>query len=123
MRHNVKGHKLGRNSSHRKATLRNTATNLFKHGAIRTTVAKAKATKPYAEKIITRAIKGSLSDKRIVIQRLSDRKVAHHLINNIAPEIEGRKGGYLRIVKLGPRKGDGAEMAILEIVSEKAKRG
>jgi len=94
------------------------ATNLFRHGSIRTTLAKAKETKPFAEKLITRAIAGELADKRAVIEILNDRQVAHHLINDIAPELSDRKGGYLRIIKLGTRLGDGAEMAILEIVGE-----
>jgi len=118
MRHNKKGRKLNRNSSHRKALMRNMATNLFRHGSIRTTLAKAKETRPYAEKLISKAISGTLADKRLIIQRLNDRAVAHHLINQIAPELKDRPGGFLRIIKLGYREGDGAEMAMLEIVSD-----
>ena len=122
MRHNVKGRKLGRNASHRRAMMRNMVTNLFRNGSIKTTVAKAKETRPYAEKLITRAISGNLADKRALIEFLNDRAVAHHLINDIAKDFEGRKGGYLRIIKLGPRLGDGAEMAILELVVEEHEK-
>lgn len=122
MRHNVKGRKFNRNSTHRAAMMRNMATNLFRHGSIRTTLAKAKETKPYAEKLITRAIAADLADKRAVIEVLNDRKVAHHLINEIAPELRDRKGGYLRIIQLGARLGDGAQMAVLEIVGESEEK-
>jgi len=122
MRHNVRGRKLNRNSAHRRALMKNMTTNLFKYGSIRTTLAKAKETRPYAEKLITRAISGSLTDKRVIISKLNDKKVAHHLLNSIAPELTDRKGGYLRIVKLGNREGDGAEMAVLEIVSDSVER-
>jgi large subunit ribosomal protein L17 len=122
MRHNVKGRKLGRNASHRRAMMRNMVTNLFRNGSIKTTVAKAKETRPCAEKLITRAISGNLADKRALIEFLNDRTVAHHLINDIAKDFEGRKGGYLRIIKLGPRLGDGAEMAILELVVEEHEK-
>lgn len=122
MRHNKKGRKLGRNASHRKAMTKNIVTNLFKHGAITTTLQKAKESRPYAERLITRAISGDLSDKRLIIRRLSDRAVAHHLINDIAPELSKRKGGYTRIVKLGPRQGDGAEMAVIEVIAESVEK-
>ncbi|GEM_PF-410152 len=122
MRHNVKGRKLGRNSTHKKAMIKNLATSLFQHGSVRTTLPKAKEARPYAEKLITRAISGTLADKRLIIERLNDKTVAHHLINNIAPKLVERKGGYLRIVKLGNREGDGAPMAVLEIVTEAAER-
>lgn len=122
MRHNKSGRKLGRNATHKKAMLKNMATSLFQYGSIRTTLAKAKEVRPYAEKLITRAIDASLSDKRLIISKLADRSVAHHLINEIAPFMEDRKGGYLRIIKLGPRQGDGAEMAIIEIVSEEIEK-
>ncbi len=118
MRHNKKGRKLGRNSTHKKAMIRNLATSLFRHGSVRTTLPKAKEVRPYAEKLVTRAIDATLADKRLVIRRLSDRSVAHHLFNKIAPEMKDRKGGYLRIIKLGPRLGDGAEMAVIEFVSD-----
>lgn len=122
MRHNVKGRKLNRNASHRRALMRNMATNLFRYGSIETTLAKAKETRPYAEKLITKAISGTLANKRIIFEVLNDRAVAHHLISDIAPALEGRKGGYLRIIKVGPRHGDGAEMAIIEIVGEEFKK-
>lgn len=122
MRHNVKGRKFNRNSTHRSAMMRNMTTNLFRHGSIRTTLAKAKETRPLAEKLISRAIGAELADKRAVIEYLNDRKVAHHLINEIAPELRERKGGFLRIVKLGARLGDGAEMALLEIVGESEEK-
>ncbi|MCK5832269.1 50S ribosomal protein L17 [bacterium] len=122
MRHNVKGRKLNRNSSHRNAMMRNMATNLLRHGSIRTTLAKAKETRPYVEKLITRALGGKLADKRAIIEILNDRQVAHHLINDIAPNFKDRNGGYLRIVKIGPRQGDGAEMALLELVGEEEEK-
>jgi len=121
MRHNKVGRKLNRNASHRKALYRNLATCLFRYGSIHTTLPKAKEIRPYAEKLVTRAIDASLSDIRLIIRRLSDRKVAHHLINNIAPKLKDRPGGYIRIIKLGPRQGDGAEMAQIEIVSEEVE--
>ncbi len=122
MRHNKSGRKLGRNATHKKAMMKNMATSLFRYGSIRTTLSKAKEVRPYAERLITRAIDASLSDKRLIISKLADRSVAHHLINEVAPLLENRKGGYLRIIKLGPRQGDGAEMAIIEIVSEEVKK-
>lgn len=126
MRHNKIGRQLGRNSVHKKAMMKNLATSLFRHGSIRTTLSKAKEIRPFAEKLITRAIDASLADKRIIISRLAERSVAHHLINEIAPQMKVRKGGYLRIIKLGPRLGDGAEMAVVEIISDdtaKKQRG
>ena len=98
--------------------MRNMATSLFRYGSIQTTLPKAKEIRPYAEKLITRAIDASLADIRIILSKLTDRKVAHHLVNEIAPNFKDRKGGYLRIVKLGQRKGDGAEMAIIELISD-----
>jgi len=118
MRHNKSGRKLGRNSTHKRAMMRNMATSLFRYGSIQTTLPKAKEIRPYAEKLITRAIDASLADIRIVLSKLTDRSVAHHLVNDIAPHFKDRKGGYLRIIKLGQRKGDGAEMAIIELISE-----
>lgn len=120
MRHNKSGRKLGRNSTHKRAMMRNMATSLFRYGSIQTTLPKAKEIRPYAEKLITRAIEASLADIRIILSKLTDRSVAHHLINEIAPNFKDRKGGYLRIIKLGQRKGDGAEMAIIELISDAA---
>ena len=122
MRHNRKGHALGVSSDHRNKIIRNLMTALFKHGSIKTTIRRAKETKPYAEKLMTRAIGGTLADKRIVLSKIMEREVAHHLINDIAPELKDRQGGYLRVIKLGRRDGDGAEMAILELVSESIEK-
>lgn len=118
MRHNRKGHNLGVDNAHRDAMLRNLATSLFKHGSIKTTLRRAKEARPFAERLISYAISGTLADKRLVLKNLFDRAVAHHLINDIAPELKNRVGGYTRIIKLGNRDGDGAKMAILEIVAE-----
>jgi large subunit ribosomal protein L17 len=122
MRHNRKGHALGVDSAHREKIITNLMTALFKHGSIKTTIRRAKETRPYAEKLVTRAISGTLADKRIIISRLAEREVAHHLINDIAPELKERKGGYLRLIKLGRRDGDGAEMAVIELVSESVEK-
>ncbi len=116
MRHRVAGKKLGRTTEHRKALLRNLATELFRYGRIKTTLPKAKALRPVAEKLITLGKKGTLSDRRRLISYLKDKKVAHKVVDEIGPMYSQRPGGYTRIYKLGWRKGDGAEMAIIELV-------
>lgn len=122
MRHQVAGRRLGRSMGHRKALFRNLVTELLRHGRIRTTEAKAKAVRPDAEKIITMAKRGlkedsySLHAHRLVVSRLNDPAVAKKVFDEIAPRFENRPGGYTRIMKLGPRQGDGAQMVLLELV-------
>lgn len=116
MRHRVKGRKLGRTASHRKATLSALATSLLRHKRIKTTLAKAKETRGYVEKLITKARKGDLHSQRQVMDVLKDKEVVKELFAEIAPKVGERPGGYTRVVKLGNRMGDGAEMAIIELV-------
>ena len=116
MRHRKKGRQLSRTASHRKATLRNLATALFRHGRIRTTTAKAKELRGYAERLITLARRGDLHSRRLVARKIQDRDVAGQLFDEIAPRYLERPGGYTRIIKLGHRKGDAAEMSIIELV-------
>jgi large subunit ribosomal protein L17 len=111
-----KGPRLGGGPDQQKAMLANLAASLFEAGAITTTEAKAKALRPYAERLITKAKSGTLHDRRQVMARFDDRTVAHILFEEVAPRYEDRDGGYTRIVKVGPRKGDGAPMAIIELV-------
>ncbi len=118
MRHRVKGRKLGRTSDHRRAVLKNLATSLFKHDRIVTTEAKAKELRPFAEKMITFARRGDLGARRQVERRIRDREVADRLFREIGPRFASRPGGYTRIVKLGHRPGDGAELARIELLSE-----
>ncbi len=118
MRHRVKGRQLSRNSSHRRAMLRNMATSLFQHERVVTTQAKAKELRPYAEKLITWARRGDLHARRQVERVIKDRKVAGRLFGEIGPRFAGRPGGYTRIVKIGHRSGDGAEIARIELLSE-----
>jgi len=121
MRHRVAGRKLGRSSGHRRALFRNLITELFRHRRITTTEAKAKAVRSEAEKLITVA-KNSLDkesdghERRQVLKTITDGEVVSELFENIAPEYRDRPGGYTRIIKLGPRQGDAAPMAILELV-------
>lgn len=116
MRHRVKGRKLKRTSEHRLATLRNLATSLLKHKKIKTTVAKAKELRTFIEPIITKAKVDSVAARRYVAADIKDKSVVKELFKEIIPKIGDRPGGYTRIVKLGQRKGDGAEMAIIELV-------
>lgn len=116
MRHNVKGRKLGRTTEHRLALFSNQLSSLVAHGRIRTTLAKAKELRPLAERMITKGKRGDLSARRQVRRWIEDRTLVKKLFDDVAPRFQERSGGYLRIVKLGPRKGDGAEMAILEMV-------
>jgi len=118
MRHRAKGRQLSRTSSHKKATLNNLATSLFKHGGIRTTVAKAKELRPFAERLITLARRGDLHARRLVERRLKDRDVTHKLFADIGKRFAARPGGYTRIVKLGHRVGDGADGALINLLSE-----
>jgi len=116
MRHHRSGRKLGRDSAHRKALYANLAGALFEHGRIQTTLAKAKEVRPIAEKMITLARKGDIHSRRQALAYLRSQDVVHQLFSNVAPRFNDRPGGYSRIVKLGPRQGDAAEMAYLELV-------
>jgi large subunit ribosomal protein L17 len=116
MRHRKSFNKLGRTASHRKATLANLVTQLFMHKKIRTTRVKAKAARPVVERLITFAKKGTLHARRLVLRTVRDQQVTKELFNEIAPVYAARNGGYTRIVKLGQRPGDGAEIAYLELV-------
>ena len=116
MRHRKKGRNLSRSPSHRKAVLRNLATSLFQYERITTTTAKAKELRPYAERLITLARRGDLHARRLVGRRIGDRDVLGKLFDDIGPRYAERPGGYTRILKLGTRKGDAAEMALIELV-------
>ncbi len=140
MRHRKAGHKLGRTEAHRRATLRNLAAGLFEHGQITTTVAKAKALQPFAEKLITRAKKGDLHSRRIVAAKLTDRimaddedqvernrygelrsgpRLVKHVMEEIAPRFADRAGGYTRIVRLEKRRiGDASELCVIQLVGD-----
>ena len=96
--------------------MRNMATNLFKHGRIETTTAKAKELRPYAERLITLAKRGDLHARRLAARRIQDSEVLRRLFADIAPKYTERPGGYTRILKLGPRQGDAADMALIELV-------
>jgi large subunit ribosomal protein L17 len=115
----TKGPRLGGSSSHQKAILANLATALFEHGRIKTTEPKARALRPYAEKLITHAKKGTLHNRREVLKKIRDKDVVHSLFAEIGPFFADRNGGYTRIIKVEPRKGDNAPMAVIELVQEK----
>lgn len=115
----TKGPRLGGSSSHQKAMLANLATALFEHGRIKTTEPKARALRPYAEKLITHAKKGTLHNRREVLKKLRDKDVVHTLFADIGPFYADRNGGYTRIIKVENRKGDNAPMAVIELVREK----
>jgi len=116
MRHQRSGKKLGRDSAHRKALYSNLTGALIEHGRIKTTVTKAKAVKPIAEQMITLGRRGDLHARRQAVAFLRSKDVVHKLFTEVGPGFAERPGGYLRIVKLGPRPGDAAEMAYLELV-------
>jgi large subunit ribosomal protein L17 len=116
MRHHRAGKKLGRDAAHRRALYANLAGSLIEHGRIKTTEAKAKAVKPFAEQMITLGKRGDLSARRQALARLRSQDVVHVLFAEVAPRFTDRPGGYTRIVKLGPRAGDAAEMVYLELV-------
>ena len=118
MRHARTGKKLGRDSAHRKALYSNLAGALIEYGRIRTTVTKAKAVKPIAEQMITLGRRGDLHARRQATSFLRSRDVVHKLFAEVAPLFKDRPGGYTRIIKIGPRPGDSAEMAYLELVDE-----
>src|SRR5687768_4779154 len=114
-----KGPRLGGSSSHQQALLANLATALFEHGRIKTTEPKARALRPYAEKLITHAKKGTLHNRREVMKKIRDKDVVHVLFAEIGPFFADREGGYTRIIKVEARKGDNAPMAVIELVREK----
>ncbi|MSR36648.1 MAG: 50S ribosomal protein L17 [Gemmatimonadetes bacterium] len=116
MRHRVRGRQLSRKSSHRKMLMRNMATSLFLHGRIETTTAKAKELRPYAERLITLAKRGDLHARRLAAQKIQDHEVLGRLFADIAARFATRPGGYTRILKIGQRQGDAAEMALIELV-------
>ncbi|MCP5463648.1 MAG: 50S ribosomal protein L17 [Deltaproteobacteria bacterium] len=118
MRHQVKGRKLGRTSSHRKAMLRNMASSLIEHGRIKTTLEKAKELRRFADKLVTISKEDSLHARRKAFDLLRNRAGVQKLFAEIAPSFEARKGGYTRIMKLGHRVGDAAQMAIIEYLQE-----
>jgi large subunit ribosomal protein L17 len=113
-----RGARLGGGPAHQKLILSNLATSLFEHGRITTTEAKARVLRPYAERLITKAKKGDLHNRRQVLRVIRDKGVVHALFEDIAPRYAERPGGYTRITKLGPRKGDNAPMAVIELVTE-----
>jgi large subunit ribosomal protein L17 len=113
-----KGARLGGSPAHQRLILANLATALFEHGRITTTEAKARVLRPVAERLITKAKKGDLHNRRQVLATVKDKGVVHALFEDIAPRYADRPGGYTRITKLGPRKGDNAPMAVIELVTE-----
>jgi large subunit ribosomal protein L17 len=115
----TKGPRLGGSSSHQKAMLANLATSLFEHGRIKTTETKARALRPYAEKLISHAKKGALHNRREVLKKIRDKDIVHMLFAEIGPFFADRNGGYTRIIKVEPRQGDNAPMAVIELVQEK----
>ena len=120
-----KGARLGGSPAHQKLIVANLATSLFEHGRITTTEAKARVLRPFAERLITKAKKGDLHNRRQVLATIRDKGVVHNLFEEIAPRYAERPGGYTRITKIGPRKGDNAPMAVIELVTEEytAKSG
>jgi len=117
----TKGPRLGGSPSHQRLILANLATQLFEHGRITTTESRARALRPHAEKLITKAKKGDLQNRREVLKTIRDKSVVHTLFTDIAPTFSERPGGYTRITKIGPRKGDNAPMAVIELVTEAYK--
>lgn len=116
MRHRVKGRSFGRTAEHRRAMMRNMATSLFLHGRVETTTEKAKELRRYAEPIITKAKRGDLHARRLVQRDIQDREALKKLFTEIGPKYAERAGGYTRVLHLGHRPGDAAEMSIIELV-------
>ena len=116
MRHRGRGRKLGRSPAHRKALFRNQLASLVKEERIKTTLHKAKELRPIAEKVVTQGKKDTLHARRLVNRWLPERDLVKKVFDEIAPRFQERPGGYTRIIKLGPRRGDGAEMAVIEFV-------
>ena len=121
MRHGRRGRKLNRTASHKKAMLNNMATSLFEHGAVNTTSAKAKELRGMAERLITFAKRGDLHARRQVLRRIRNQVVVSKLFDEIGPGYENRAGGYTRVLKLGPRRGDSVEMCRIELVGEELR--
>jgi large subunit ribosomal protein L17 len=111
-----RGPRFGGDAAHQKAIMSNLAQELFWDEKVTTTIAKAKMLRPYAEKMITRARKGTLHARRVILKDIGDTEVVTKLFDEVAPRYKERPGGYTRIVRIGPRRGDGAEMAIVELV-------
>jgi len=118
MRHRKSGRKLGRNSSHRKAMFRNMAASMIKHETIRTTLPKAKELRRVVEPLITLAKEDSVANRRLAFNRLRDKEVVAKLFTEIGPRCKARPGGYLRILKMGPRPGDNAPMALVMLTDQ-----
>jgi len=118
MKHAIKGRKLGRNSAHRKALLRNLSISLIKYEAIKTTLPKAKELRPYIEKVITLSKKDTLANRRLALVTLGSAELVSKLFKEIGPKVLNRKGGYTRILKTGYRTGDAAPTAIIELVDK-----
>ena len=118
----TKGRRFGGSPAHQRLILSNLATSLFVHGRITTTEAKARRLRPYAEQLITKAKNGDLHARRQVLSKIGDKSAVHTLFTEIGPRYANRPGGYTRITKLGPRKGDNAPMAVIELVEEMAAR-
>ena len=118
----TKGPRLGAGPAHEKAILRGLSRSLIAHGRVVTTETKARKLRPYVEKLITKARKGGLHRRRQALSELGDRKLVHRLFVEVAPRTGDRPGGYTRILKLGPRRGDASPMAIIELVDQPAKR-
>jgi len=116
MRHRVAGRRLGRSSAHRKSLFRNLTTDLFRHERVRTTEAKAKAIRPQAERLITLAKRGDLHSRRLAARDVKDPEILRKLFDDLAERYEDREGGYVRVHKLGPRKGDAAPLVLLSLV-------
>ncbi len=121
MRHAIRHRKLGRTSAHRQAMFRNQLASLIEHGRIKTTLSKAKELRPLAERLVTRGREDTVHARRMVGRYVPDRDLIKKLFEEISPRFSDRPGGYTRILKLGPRNGDAAEMAILEFVDYEAK--
>jgi large subunit ribosomal protein L17 len=122
MRHHRAGKKLGRDAAQRRSLYANLAASLIEHGRIKTTEAKAKAVKPIAEQMITLGRRGDIHARRQALAFLRTQEVVHQLFSEVAPRFSERPGGYTRIVKLGPRQGDAAEMVYLELVDYAPER-
>ena len=116
MRHRNAGRKLNRTSEHRRALLMNLAKSLLRHEQITTTLAKGKELRPYVEKLITKAKKGGLANRRLVLAKLQDKEMTRKLFDELAERYRDRPGGYVRVLKAGFRQGDNAPMAIVELV-------
>ena len=114
----TKGPRLGGSPAHERIILANLASQLFEHGRITTTETKAKRVRPLAEKLITKAKRGDLHSRRVVLRTITDKGVVHVLFTEIAPKMAERDGGYTRITKIGNRQGDNAPMAVIEVVTE-----